>query len=296
MASNLEILSLFGFAKDPFAGHEIESADGIRVRKLIAMTITAHAQLSLVGERGVGKTRAVNAAMHELKIKPVRILSPDKARVTAADIQEALLVELAPAEKCRHDREIRIRQLRRILGEESQKRPVVVVIEEAHRLNGNVLRSLKNLRELDWMGKTHLFAVILIGQSDCTQRVGLAEVRLRTETVQMHGLTQIEIAEYIRATVGRVFDEDAIAAIAALPDARNYLDLQALLVRCMSTALAAGRERVSHLDAAELVSMDVQDSPRSKAQDAAKTAGAVRSVLGRRQNRPGLKAVEERPA
>ena len=292
MASKLEILSLFGFEKDPFAGHEIESADTVRVRRLSAMAIQAHSQLSIVGERGLGKTRAVNGAMNGLKIQPVRVLSPDKGRVTAADIQEAILVELAPNEKCRHDREIRVRMLRRILGEESMKRQVVVVIEEAHRLNGNVLRSLKNLRELDWMGKTHLFSVILIGQSDCTQRSGLAEVRLRTETLLLHGLTAAEVTEYIRATVGRVFDEDATEAIAALPDSRNYLDLQDILIRCMSAALAAGREQVTKSDVTDSITTNIPVSPRS----AEKTAGAVRSVLGRRQNRPGLKAVEERPA
>ncbi|MEM5788964.1 MAG: hypothetical protein AAGU11_16750, partial [Syntrophobacteraceae bacterium] len=112
MNNKLEILALFGFDRDPFADNNAESADAVRVRKLLAMAISARAQISIIGERGIGKTRAVNAALRDLKTaKIVRILTPDKSRVTASDIQEALLIELAPTEKIRQDREIRIRQL-----------------------------------------------------------------------------------------------------------------------------------------------------------------------------------------
>jgi type II secretory pathway predicted ATPase ExeA len=296
MSSKLEILSLFGFGRDPFHDCAIESADGLRVKKLLSMGIAARAQISIVGERGVGKTRAVNAMLREMKTaKIARILTPDKSRVTANDIQEALLTELAPTERIRQDREIRVRQLRRILGEVSQKVPVIVVIEESHRLHGNTLRSLKNLRELDWMGQTHLFAVILIGQSDSTQKIGLAEVRLRTETICMHGLTQTEIANYIQETVGeKIFPPASIAAVCDIPDARNYLDLQDLLVRAMSNALAAGRDEVMAEDLAEFSGKPAhrKAAPAQKSEKP-KASSALQSVIGRRQGNTGLRAVEE---
>jgi type II secretory pathway predicted ATPase ExeA len=289
MSNKLEILSLFGFERDPFSNYVIETADMARVKKLVLMACAARAQISIVGDRGIGKTRAVNAVLREMKTaKIVRILSPDKSRITASDIQEALLIELAPAEKIRQDREIRVRQLRKILGQASQKGPVIVVLEEAHRLHGNTLRSLKNLRELDWMGETHLFTVILIGQSDSTQNIGLSEVRLRTEIVPMHGLTQAEITAYIGATVGKVFSESAIKAASSIQDARNYLDLHEILVRAMSNALAAGREDVLPEDLAEfLAEATRRRSTVIAAADQGKASNALRSVLNRKRTENG---------
>ncbi|MGA3114830.1 MAG: ATP-binding protein [Syntrophobacteraceae bacterium] len=280
MSNKLEILSLYGFRRDPFHGVEIESADASRVKNLISMAVSAHAQISIVGERGIGKTRAVNTALRGLNINPVRILTPDKTRVTAADIQEALLIELVPDEKVRQDREIRIRQLRRVLGEASKRGAVVVVIDEAHRLHGNTLRSLKNLRELAWMGETHLFTVVLIGQSDSTQKMGMSEVRLRTEVVQMHGLTAAEIGRYVMETVGNVFTEDAIDALAGIQDARNYLDLQELLVHAMANAIARGAEKVE--------AKDVGDRPNERAETISKSGSgakqnALKSVMARKR-------------
>lgn len=294
MSNKLEILSLFGFRKDPFASHSIQSADASRVKGLISMAVSARSQVSIVGDRGIGKTRAVNGALRDLRVKVVRILTPDKTRVTAVDIQEALLIELAPGERIRQDREIRIRQLRRILGEAAQRESIVVVIEEAHRLNGNTLRSLKNLRELDWMGNINLFTVILIGQSDSTQKMGLSEVRLRTEVVHMHGLTRTEIAGYIRETVGSVFEADAAKAIAGLKDARNYLDLQEILVRCMANALGRGAERVEDEDAAEFVKAEGRSAetiPRIEGGN--KKNAALQSVLGRRRTGNGAEGAGE---
>lgn len=281
MSNKLEILSLYGFKRDPFYGHDVATADAARVKSLLAMAISARAQISIVGERGIGKTRAVNSALNELKISPVRILSPDKGRTSAADIQEALLIELAPGERVRQDREIRVRQLRRILGDASTRMSVVIVIDEAHRLNGNTLRSLKNLRELDWMGQTHLFTAVLIGQSDSTQKAGMAEVRLRTDVVRMHGLTAGEIAEYVRDTVGRVFEEGAVEAVAGLIDAKNYLDLQELLIRCMANSLSRGAEKVGKQD------VDGKAAGAGKigeGKDGAKR-NALKSVLERRTNK-----------
>jgi type II secretory pathway predicted ATPase ExeA len=221
--------------------------------------------------------------LRDLKIKPVRILTPDKSRTTASDIQEALLIELAPGERVRQDREVRVRQLRRILGEASKRESVVVVIDEAHRLHGNTLRSLKNLRELDWMGETHLFTAVLVGQSDSTQNIGLAEVRLRTDVVHMHGLTGAEITEYVGNTVGSVFEDDAVGALAGLTDARNYLDLQDLLVKCMANALTRGAEKVGKEDVGELERAGARSTI-----DGAKSGArrnALSSVLNRRAKR-----------
>ena len=290
MASKLEVLSLFGFRKDPFYGVDLESADAIRVRTILGMAVPARAQVSVVGDRGAGKSRAVGAALRNSQAQVVRVLTPDKARISAGDIQEAMISDLS-TEAPKRAKEVKARQLRRILGEASRKSPVVVVIEEAHRLDGWTLRSIKNLRELDWMGETQLFAVILIGHSDPSQRTGLSEVRLRTETVYLHGLTQAEILKYVKSTVGQIFEEEAVAKIAGLSEAKNYLDLQDFLIRCMSHALAAGREKVGVDDVAELITTIVRDEGLPVPRSSEKSGQALRNVLDRRAGKGPLRGV-----
>lgn len=278
-----EILGRFGFVSDPFAACSMETADGLRVRNILAMATTARAQVAVIGERGVGKSRAVAEAVRRMRARVVRVLSADKGRITAGDIQEAMILDLCD-ETPRRTKEVRVRQLRRVLGEASRKQPVVVLIEESHRLHPMTLRSLKNLRELDWMGETQLFTVVLVGQSDCTQRAGLAEVRLRTEAVQMHGLTQGEVTDYVRGTVGKVFTAEASQVVGLLPEARNFLDLQELLIHSMESALAAGREQVSAEDVGSWMKASGRTFPSAGRQEKGAGAGAaLKSVLDRRK-------------
>jgi len=207
------------------------------------MAVKSRAMVSIVGQRGMGKTKTVNDVLKKMKVRQVIVRSNDKARLLIGDIERAMIFDLSD-EKPKRGGEIRARQLRRELGEASRRYDIVLVIEEAHRLHVNTLRALKNLREMDWMGEIELFTVILLGQSDAMNKAGMSEVRLRTDTVHMGGLAPHEIAGYIRGTVGKVFGNDAIRAIKRLPDAKNFLNLQNILITLMGRALAAGREKV----------------------------------------------------
>jgi type II secretory pathway predicted ATPase ExeA len=281
MTSKLEVLVQCGFVRDPFRALELETADGARLRQVLTMAVDARSLVSIVGERGVGKSLAVSKVLHQAKVRQVRVLGADKGRITAGDIQEAMILDLSD-ESPRKSKETRSRQLRRILGEASRRQAVVVVIEEAHRLHSQTLRSIKNLRELDWMGESQLFAVILVGQSDCVQKAGLAEVRLRTETVHMHGLTAGEVREYVAGTVGARFEPGAVEAVAAHSGARNYLDLQELLIG----VLADGRDQATARD----VALCLGQTPKDLAvpvKDAGAGKQALRSVLERRRGQDG---------
>jgi len=238
--SRLELLINMGFENDPFKGVIFPTLDGMRIEKILKMAVKSNAMISIVGDRGAGKTRAVTDALKKMKISEVRVRATDKNRTLISDIEQAMIFDLSD-ETPRRGREIRSRQLRRILGEASTKQAVVVVIEEAHRLHGMTLRSIKSLRELDWMGETELFACILLGQSDPMNKPGVAEVRLRADTVRMQGLSKKEIAGYVRESMGTVFTEDAIQAVSQLSGTDNFLDLQGCLVALMASAAVAGR-------------------------------------------------------
>lgn len=249
--SKFEILVNLGFSQNPFRRVNLKTGDCVRIRQVLNMAIKDRAMIVIEGERGCGKSLSVNSALKNLKINPVMVRSTDKARLLISDIEQAMILDLSD-EKPRRGREIRARQLRRILGEASRKQKVVVVIEEGHRLHGMTLRALKSLRELDWLGETELFTVILLGQSDPMNKAGVAEVRLRSDTLSMHGLTENEIAGYVHSTVGRVFSKEAVTAVASLPDAGNFLNLQNILITLMARAFASGRKEVRPEDISDL--------------------------------------------
>jgi hypothetical protein len=140
--------------------------------------------------------------------------------------------------------------------------------------------------------------VILIGQSDPMNRAGVSEVRLRTDCVRMQGLSAPEAAGYVRATVGRHFEEAAIDDLAELPEARNYLELQELIVALLSHTLTSGRDVVLVEDVRTFAAQSRPEPlPRGavKKAPAAQVSGkdALKSVLARRS---GDTAVDEKEA
>ena len=245
--SKLETLVKFGFDYNPFKEADLKTSDSTRSKRVLDLVIKGNEFVIIVGKRGSGKSRNVKAALRELKARQVVVRSSDKLRLLISDIERAMILDLSE-ETPKRGGEIRARQLRRILGEASEKEKIVLVIEEAHRLHGMTLRALKTLREMDWRGETELFAVVLVAQSDPMNKAGVSEVRLRSDTVHLQGLTVNEIKRYVEETVGRVFSSKAIKAISLLPESENYLDLQSVLLSLMGRALAEGHEEVRYED------------------------------------------------
>lgn len=293
--SKFELFLALGFKSDPFKSVVFETGDSVRIRRIMDMAVKSNAIISIVGERGTGKTRAVNAALKALNARCVMVRSADKSKLLISDIENAMIIDLSE-EKPKRGREIRARQLRRVLGEASRKQNIVVVIEEGHRIHGMTMRALKTLRELDWMGETELFSVVLLGQSDPMNKAGVAEVRLRSDSVSMHGLTANEVAAYIESTVGNIVDKESAEAVTRLPEARNFLDLQNILVRLMNQAITDGRKGVIIDDFAELFGGETQrqlgaskggthaSGKNNAANEAKSGSSALQSVLSRRKS------------
>lgn len=287
--SKLETLVNLGFNRDPFKGFICKTGDSVRISRILAMAVNANAMVSIVGDRGSGKTRAILDGMKKMKVRQVFVRSADKSRLLITDIEQAMILDLSD-EKPKRGKEIRARQLRRILGEASRKHEIVLVIEEGHRLHGMTLRALKTLREMDWMGETELFTIVLLGQSNPMNKAGVAEVRLRTDTIQMQGLTSKEINQYIQGTVGHIFEDEARASVSQLDEARNFLNLQNILVALMGRALAEGRDMVSAEDVAAEFGYSQKETNQKagvssiedvKADDTQKANEGLRAILNR---------------
>ena len=263
--TRLETFVNLGFTRDPFLKVAFETGDGLRVKRILAMAVESRAMVTICGERGLGKTVAIEAALGKIaptyttKKKPLRLVTVNrgqKEKITIADIETALILDLTHgdhAEAPKRGGETRSRQVRRIVGEASREQTLVLVIEEAHRMHSTTLKSLKTLREIKWMGESELFTVVLVAQSDPMARAGVSEVRLRSDCVRMNGLSGDEAAGYLRTVLGKWFDETALEVVPELPQARNWLELQEASVILLNRALSAGREKVTDEDVRALL-------------------------------------------
>lgn len=263
MDSRLDLLSDFGYSKDPFESFRMETTDTQRIKRIVSMAIDSRAMISIIGARGYGKTGAIKAALDGREnVVEVRILSSDIESIKIPDILYEMVLALRtdPTEQPRRSRTVRAHQVRRLAGEavKTGKKNIVLILEESHRYHHQTLRSLKTLREMDYAGVAPLFTLIFAGQFDPLKSPGVDEVRLRTDKIEMKGLTPMEVKRYIAETVGRCFEDDASEAISRLGryvaangekcQVRNFLELQELLCELMDTALRHGHKKVRSID------------------------------------------------
>lgn len=240
--NRLEVLSEFGYERDPFRGIHIETSDAMKIKRVVKMAVESRRMIRISAERGCGKTEALSAALKEKKV--VEIDALDRERITIGNIERRLISELS-SESPKKDRDIRAMQLKRVLGDASKKEEIVLVIDEAHRLHHQTVKSLKGLLNMAWMGVSPLLTIILVGQYDLIGKGMFDDIRLRSDDVAMKGLTASEVKDYIGATVTEHFDTDAIEAISCLKGSKNYLDLQEMLITLMGKALSAGQKTVT---------------------------------------------------
>lgn len=274
--SKLELLAAFDFSNDPFKQVGLKSRDHLKIEKVVGLAVKSHSMVAVIGERGIGKSSAVRAALG--KLKKVTVVVPaanDIHKLHIGDIEQALILDLS-SEKPKRGREIRARQLRRILGEASTKNDVVLVIEEAHHLHGMTLRAIKRTREMVWMGKTELFSVILVGQSDPMNKPGVSEVKLRADAVQMNGLSPDEVEDFVSRAMKSKAAADAVERISGLPGSHNFEDLKDLLFRLMEQALISGRREVLLEDVEALFPLEHERSARQRAKS--RTAESGKSI------------------
>lgn len=242
--SRYEVLAGMGYERDPFGGVLIRTNDQERIEKVVTVAMRSGGMLNVIGERGIGKTRTVNGVLKGNEVRIVRVQANDRDRITIADVETAIILDLS-AETPKRTREVRARQLRRILGDASSRQSVAVILEEGHRLHHTTLRALKVLREMEWMGEPLRVAMVLIGQFDPMQEARVSEVRLRSDTVYLRGLSASEASEYIERTVGRSFEPEAADMASRSPAGRNFLDLQEYLIGLMARAMMTGLARVT---------------------------------------------------
>ncbi|MCY4479133.1 MAG: AAA family ATPase [Rhodospirillales bacterium] len=274
-----------GLAPQPWPGPPTVTGDLRRVVSVVDAAVTARALVSVVGPRGSGKSVAVREALRGLDcavVEPVRL---DRDRLHLGDIAAAIVADLSE-ERPRRSGEARSRQVRRILGAASRRRPVALAVDDAHRLHYRTAVGLKRLLELAWMGRAPLLAIVLVGQSD--RAAAIPEVGRRADRVVLAGLSGAEAREAASRAMRPSADapligDAALERLVADPRSRNWLDLADLLDR--SLAASRAREGAIRISAAD-VRLALGDAPAAPAAPSgAPPEAAVAEALRQRRER-----------
>lgn len=232
------------YKPDLFRTYSRDIENGIRDNQLLA----------LLGERGAGKTTLFRDAIQRMSWDTdkaplvVHVRNKDREKLRIGHIMSAVIYDIS-AESPRRDMEARSRQFIRLIGERlfrdgKQVGRLCIVIENSHRLHGNTIMAIKDLREDEFCGVSPLFAVILLGHDALKGKLqGKSEVFWRTETIELneqHGwfLFQERVA-FLRCVYGDAITQGARKRIATLY--KVPLSLQYFVETKMSEAYAAGK-------------------------------------------------------
>jgi DNA-binding CsgD family transcriptional regulator len=110
-----------------------------------------------------------------------------------------------------------------LLDQISQRRPVLLVIEDGHWADASTLLLLRHLAQTTWAGRVLLFATFRDTEADVPESLALtlADLRRADDVVRLHlsGLSGEEVDEFVRrgahaVAAGRVERADEIAEVA----------------------------------------------------------------------------------
>jgi type II secretory pathway predicted ATPase ExeA len=196
----------------------------------------------ITGEVGAGKTVAVRAALGELDSSRHTVIYLGNPAVGARGLYYTIVHRLGGVP--RFYKASLIPQTADALAAEvaERGRKVVLVVDEAHLLDGDQLEELRLLTNAD-MDSTSPFALVLVGQPTLRQRLRLGAFAALDQRVALRyaipPMTAADTGDYIAhhlKLAGRadtLFSDDAVARIhkaaRGLPRAVNNLAVQALI-------------------------------------------------------------------
>lgn len=185
--------------------------------------VDSRRMMGVIGGFGIGKSELVRTTLDEISgLNVIYVNNPDREHLRIGQIISAMVLSLS-TEAPKRDTIARGHQISRIVGEKVAYRnqKVVVVIENAHRLHGNTLLALKDLRESTiFKGKAFLFSVILVGQERLVSKLAqYGEVRYRTTNIDLTKgdlMGRDDRISYLSTIYGNVLTKDARLRVAAL--------------------------------------------------------------------------------
>lgn len=227
-----DVQSSYGLAR-PFQGAgNFETEHQRTIVRQVCAAVQTGRLVVVSGLVGSGKTHLLRRIEDELaraaRVAVAKSLAVDKRRTSLPSLIEALFYDLSPGDRAQvkipKQAERRERDLRDLMRK--GKRPVVLVVDEAHDLHHKTLTGLKRLMEVVADAGV-LLSVLLVGHPrlrNDLRRPQMEEIGYRTTTFDYEGIGSEQRRDYVAwllgacaaegVKIGDLMDEDAIDLIA----------------------------------------------------------------------------------
>ena len=212
-----DVQQAYGLAR-PFqgAGNFETEHQSMLVREVCAAVQTGRLVV-VSGLVGSGKTHLLRRIEDELtragKVTVAKSLAVDKRRTSLTSLIEAMFYDLSPGDRAQvkilKQAERRERDLRDLM--KKGRRPVVLVVDEAHDLHHNTLTGLKRLMEVVADAGV-LLSVLLVGHPrlrNDLRRPQMEEIGYRTTIFDYEGIGADQRRDYVAWLLGACADERA---------------------------------------------------------------------------------------
>lgn len=262
----------FAIFKDPFSD-DVQGQDDVflspdqrYIREAMFSAAKHGGFLAVIGESGAGKSVLRKDLIDRISRDghPISVVQPrsiDKSRLSAGGIFEAIICDLQPGARLKNSYEAKARQAETLLRDSSRAGNThVLLIEEAHDLTIQTLKSLKRFWELE-DGFKRLLSIILVGQPelkgklDERQNFEAREVIRRCEVAELvpldrhlEGYLELKFKR-IGKTLEEMFEPDAFDMIRRRLIERRLgvypLIVNNLVTKSMNLAAEIGAGKVS---------------------------------------------------
>lgn len=259
-----EVLTHFGLKRNPFVNDidgdddVFETPDHKRVDRAIRKSIEDRGLLALMGPSGAGKTTLLDGIEAEYGTRADVVICKtfvmEREKLSPSHLTRALIYGLEGAHsKIPLNAEDAGRKLAFTLLSEasSQRRKVILWIDDAHFSNRSVLRQLKTFYEQK-VGYKRLLSIVLVGLPELAQKLAMfPEIGNRTSVQEMPSVPVDQYLEFKLSRAGsaanRVFDPSGLVAFvnrfrrAEKGVVKGFpLDINAACIRAMTSAVRSG--------------------------------------------------------
>ena len=267
-----EVMEYYGLARSPRAVGYYETAHHRQLLQDVKQAVYEGDLVALCGVVGAGKTATLRR-LQEVLTKEGRVLvsrsmAVERHRATLGTLITALFCDLSTDKgpKAPTQIELRERALRDLVRK--RKKPVVLIVDEAHDLHHNTLTGLKRLIEMvaDGGGK---LSVLLAGwprlRNDLRQPT-MEEIGYRTTVFSLEGVTgsQREYIEWAlgacagdRTKVDGILDPAAVDLLASR--LRTPLQIEQHLTLALETGYQASERPVGEAIVDSVLSKQIDD-------------------------------------
>jgi general secretion pathway protein A len=181
--------------------------------------------VTLTGEPGTGKTTVLKAVLASISAASIKASYVCVPTLTTAEFLELVLLQFGLLSLARANKAERLIMFERfLLSMHAKNKTVVLIVDEAHKLSGEILEEIRLLTNFE-TSEGKLIQIVLAGQSDLEDLLRQDEMSQFKQRVSyrfsLKGLTESEVAGYIAHRWARAggssappFDEDAIRGVA----------------------------------------------------------------------------------